>query len=261
MPELPDVESFRNYAQATSLHQRIADLSVSDAYVLTHVTEKDLQRALPGTCFESTLRHGKNLFLHTDSGVWLRLHFGMTGFPKYFKNLDDCPKYERVLFNFENGYHLAYVCQRKLGEIGLEDSPEEFARKRGLGPDALKIEREEFLEHLRRKRGMLKTSLMDQGFLAGIGNIYADEILFQCRLHPATRADSLDDEMRAEMFEVTKRVLQTAVDCNADLLRLPESFLLPHRSEGQECPRCGTELVREKVGQRSAYYCPSCQSE
>ena len=261
MPELPDVESFRRYLEATALHQPIGDLQVSDDYVLTDVTEKELQKSLVSTSFETTVRHGKNLFVRTDGPKWLRLHFGMTGFLKYFKHLEDRPTHERMLVSFENGYHLGYVCQRKLGEVGLADSPQESAEKRGLGPQALKVGPEEFLELLRRNRGMLKIGLMDQGFLAGIGNIYADEILFQCRLHPATGADSLDEEMRVRMFEVTKRVLQTAVDCSADIPRMPDCFLLPHRAEGEECPRCGTGLVREKVGQRSAYYCPSCQSE
>lgn len=259
MPELPDVAAFQSYLEATSLHQPIRDVQVSDTYVLTDVTPQRLGERLCGAALEDTRRHGKHLFARADRRVWLRLHFGMTGHLKYFKGPGGRPRHERMLLSFRNGYHLAYVCQRKLGEVGLADAPERFVAQRGLGPDALAVEPEPFLERLRRRRGMAKTALMDQKMVAGIGNIYADEILFRCGLHPTARLDRLSEEQRREVFDAMKTVLRTAVDCGADADRMPDEFLLPSRAEGADCPRCGTSLVREKVGQRSAYFCPACQ--
>jgi formamidopyrimidine-DNA glycosylase len=85
MPELPDVESFKRYLDATSLHQRIAHVDVLSAYVLKDISARELAHRLKGRCFESSRRHGKHLFVRTDGDVWLRLHFGMTGSLRYFR--------------------------------------------------------------------------------------------------------------------------------------------------------------------------------
>src|SRR5439155_16813561 len=106
MPELPDVETFKRYLRATSLHQRIVDVDVRSAYVLKRVSGRELARRLKGRSFESTRRHGKHLFVRTDGNIWLRLHFGMTGSLRYFKGEKKAPPHTRVLFIFENRYRL-----------------------------------------------------------------------------------------------------------------------------------------------------------
>jgi formamidopyrimidine-DNA glycosylase len=106
---------------------------------------------------------------------------------------------------------------------------------------------------------------MDQARIAGIGNIYADEILFQARLHPGAVAASLEPAARHRLFGAIKHVLQTAIDRGAGAEnftdRLPKGFLLPERHAGGHCPRCGSELAIDKRGGRTSYHCPKCQPE
>src|SRR6266480_6721698 len=115
MPELPDVEIFKRYLNATSLHQRIANVDVRSAYVLKGVSVRELERRLKRRRFESTRRHGKHLFVRADGDFWLRLHFGMTGSLRYFKHEEQAPTHVRVLFVFSNNYRLAFDDQRKFG--------------------------------------------------------------------------------------------------------------------------------------------------
>src|SRR6266702_3349296 len=157
MPELPDVETFKRYLDATSLYQRIADVEMRSAYVLKGISGKELARRLKGRRFESTRRHGKHLFARTDGGTWLRLHFGMTGSLRYFKGEEKVPPHTRVLFVFAKDYRLAFDDQRKFGQVGLLEDVDEFLRKRALGPDALDIDVDEpaidcrHRQHLRRR--------------------------------------------------------------------------------------------------------------
>src|SRR6184192_3267187 len=115
MPELPDVETFKRYLDATSLHQRISGVDVQDRYILKGLSMDELARRLKGCCFKSTRRHGKHLFVRTDGDLWLRLHFGMTGSLQYFKDEEQAPKHTRVLFVFSNAHRLAFEDQRKFG--------------------------------------------------------------------------------------------------------------------------------------------------
>jgi len=186
MPELPEVETFKRYLDSTSLHQRITSVDVRSAYVLKGVSARELDRRLKGRRFEFSRRHGKHLFVRADHDIWLRLHFGMTGSLHYSKRADDAPRQTRVLFVFANAHYLAFDDQRKFGEIGLVADVEQYLRKRGLGPDALHISLLQFGEILRTHRGAVKSILLNQKLIAGIGNIYADEILFRSRIHPAT---------------------------------------------------------------------------
>src|SRR5437867_7421216 len=239
MPELPDVESFRRYFDATSLHQRIDDVDVRNAYVLKGVSGRELARRLKGRSFESTRRHGKHLFVRADSNVWLRLHFGMSGFLRYFKGEEKAPPHTRVLFVFAKDYRLAFDDQRKFGQVGLLEDVDEFLRKRALGPDALDIDVAEFKAKLARHRGAAKSILMNQRLIAGIGNIYADEILFHARIHPATQIARLRDKDRMHLFRAMQRVLEKAIRYQADADRMPKSWLLSQRGKGGKCPRCG----------------------
>src|SRR5216683_7496785 len=179
MPELPDVETFKRYLDATSLHQRISSVDVRSAYVLKGVSAHELARRLKGRSFESSRRHGKHLFVRADGDVWLRLHFGMTGSLQYFKHEKQAPTHVRVLFVFANNYRLAFDDQRKFGQIGLIGEVDEFLKKRALGPDALDVDLAKFRKMMAKHRGAVKSILMNQRLIAGIGNIYADEILFR----------------------------------------------------------------------------------
>ena len=134
MPELPDVEVFKHYLDSTALYQKISSAEVKNEKVLGDASARELERALGGKEFESTRRHGKYLLVELDGGGWLLLHFGMTGYLKYFKDMEDEPPHDRFLVTFDNGFHLAFDCQRMLGKVDLVGKPGESDRIGGTGP-------------------------------------------------------------------------------------------------------------------------------
>ena len=261
MPELPDVEIFKRYLDATSLHQRIHDVDVRNKYILKDITAPALARGLKGRLFESSRRHGKHLFVRADGKIWLRLHFGMTGSLDYFKDDKQASRHARVIFVFANHHRLAFDDQRQFGQIGLLKDVDEFLKKRSLGPDALDLDLGEFKKILGKRRGAVKSILLNQQLIAGIGNIYADEILFRTRMHPATEISRLDDKALAKLFRATRYILDKAIAAKADVEQMPKSWLLPHRGKGGKCPRCGEKLRSAKIGGRTAWFCARCQKK
>jgi formamidopyrimidine-DNA glycosylase len=269
MPELPEVETFKRYLDSTSLHQRIANVEVQDSYVLKHVSARELKRRLKGRCFENSQRHGKHLFVRAGddapsprllrASLWLRLHFGMTGSLEYLKPEDIAPKTARVIFCFANSCRLAFDDQRKFGEIELIEDVEEFLRTRALGPDALEVSFSQFNAILGKNRGAVKAILLNQQLIAGIGNLYADEILFRARLHPATNATRLSDKDLTRLFRATRYVLVKAIALKTDFNRLPKSWLLKRRGNQGKCPRCGRALKSATIGGRTSWFCVHCQ--
>jgi formamidopyrimidine-DNA glycosylase len=261
MPELPDVQTFKEYLDATSLHQKIQNVDFNDAGMVLDAPASRVRSALTGSHLERTRRHGKYLFAGLDSDGWLVLHFGMTGFLKYFKESKKAPPHSRMLIHFSNGYHLGYDCQRKLGEIGLTKDVGGFVSERGLGPDALdpELDLEVFGDALGKSRAAVKSALMNQEALAGIGNVYSDEILFQAGIHPKKKASTLKQGELQTLFDKTQEVLWTAIESRADPERMPDSFIIPHRRTDRKCPKCGGQLTQEKISGRTGYYCPKCQ--
>jgi formamidopyrimidine-DNA glycosylase len=261
MPELPDLEVARRYVNATSLHQTIRSVEVRNEKILGEASAHELGGALEGQSFDSTRRHGKNLFVRLDDGTWLYVHFGMTGRLKYFEDLAKDPSHDRFLISFENGFHLALDDARMFGKVDLVEDPEAFIRNKKLGPDPLALDAATFRERFEGRRGGVKAALMNQQVVAGIGNIYSDEILFQLRVHPRTDVRRLAGATLEEMHRQTLRVLERAIERGADPDELPEPFLLSHRSEGEECPRGNGEIQKITAAGRTAYYCPACQPE
>jgi formamidopyrimidine-DNA glycosylase len=259
MPELPEVETFRRYLESTSLHQRISGVDVLSAYVVKGVSARELARRLKGRRFESSRRHGKHLFVRADEDVWLRLHFGMTGFLDYLERDEKATNTARVIFDFANNHRLAFDDQRKFGEVGLSRDVDEFLSTRGIGPDALDLSLPQFKTILGKHRGALKAILLNQKLIAGIGNLYADEILFRARLHPATAAKRLPHQKLARLFRATRYVLEKAIACKTGAERIPKSWLLTHRGKEGKCPRCGRELKSATVGGRTSWFCAHCQ--
>ena len=261
MPELPDVEIFKRYLDATSLHQRISGVDVESAYVLKGVSARELAHRLKGRCFECSRRHGKHLFVRASGELWLRLHFGMTGSLQYFKREQQPSKHTRVLFVFARTHCLAFEDQRKFGEVGLVKDVDDFLKKRALGPDALDLRLSEFRAIFEKHRGAVKAILLNQKFIAGIGNIYADEILFRARMHPATETSRLGDKAITKLFRATHHILEKAITAKADVNQMPRSWLLPHRGKGGKCPRCGRNLRSARIGGRTAWFCAHCQTK
>lgn len=261
MPELPDVETFKGYLDATSLHQRIAKVEIERDDILGEVSARSLRRRLKGHSLESTRRHGKYLFAEVSGDGWLVLHFGMTGYPEYSET-EDPPEHTRTLFKFEGGGHLAYVCMRMLGRVDWTENADQFIEQHDLGIDAQSedLDFDRFQELMEKKRGSIKSALMDQQTIAGLGNVYVDEILFQSRIHPKASVNDLEMSELKTIFKQMHRVLKAAIRARVKPENMPKSFLLPRRSEKDaKCPRCGELLETIKVTGRTTYFCPNCQ--
>jgi formamidopyrimidine-DNA glycosylase len=260
MPELPDVVGFQRYLEATSLHQRVAKTRVNDGRLLEDVTAGRLARCLKGRRLEGTTRHGKYLFARAGEG-WLLLHFGMTGDLHYWKGPGTDPDYAQVIFDFENDAHLAYINKRILGKVGFIHDMDGYIDRQGLGLDVLAgdLTGGRFAKLLAGRSGPIKARLMDQSLIAGVGNIYSDEILFQARLHPQTDASDLSADDIQKLYRVMRRVLRVAAGKGGDLGKFPRGYFLPSREKGAPCPRCGGEVTKIVVVGRSGYFCPQCQ--
>lgn len=262
MPELPDVEIFKRYLDATALHKAIEKVDLRAKDMLKGVSERKLKQRLKKACFRSSRRHGKFLFAEADGAGWLILHFGMTGILKYFKDPEKEPAHDRLCIGFSNGYHLAYVCRRKLGEIGFTENPDAFIQQRGMGPDAMDpdLDLASFKDILARSRGSVKGALMNQDMIAGVGNVYADEILFQAGMHPKTKVRALEAEGFEKLYRVMRdQVLPTAIECRADPSEFPDDFIIPYREKDGRCPKCDRNLQQVKISGRTTYLCPDCQ--
>jgi len=265
MPELPDVEAYRRRLQAHGLNKTIGKVAVTDKRILDHVSPAAFARTLEGRRLTTAKRHGKHLLAKLDKGGWLTVHFGMTGDLQFHQDPEPAPPYTCVRLDFPGGAHLSYINRRKLGRVGLADDFESFIVHEQLGPDAL--DRSFDVAALKKalggtKRG-IKAALMDQSVLAGIGNIFADEILFQARIDPRKPVPRLDAARLERLHAATRRVLQEAVRRGAGsetfLERLPSSWLLPQRRKGGQCPRGHGALKTFTQGARTGYYCPTCQ--
>lgn len=263
LPELPDVEVFKRRLVEGALDRRIDTVAVRNRRVLAGLSPGRLQAGLAGHRFRAARRHGKHLFAQIDAGWWLALHFGMTGEIKCFTGDDPAPNYDRLRIDFVNGTHLAYYDPRLLGRLRLIDDPDRFIADKPLGPDALDpaFDYRAFAAILDKARGGIKALLMDQTLIAGIGNIYSDEILFQARIHPQTKVSSLDGGERRAVYRAMKAVLKKAIARGADPDKLPADYLIPHRRAGAVCPRCGGRVARLSLGGRSSYFCPRCQPD
>ena len=271
MPELPHVQVLKEYVDATSLHRTVRHVYVSAEHTLADVSASTLRRHMEGRALDGTRRHGKQLFVSAEDDDWLRLHFGMTGSLEYFESGDGegqdgdargpDPEHTRLRLDFEGGGHLAFINPRRLGAIGWVESPEAFVADEELGPDALDdaFDVESLQNALDGRRGTMKGALMDQGMVAGIGSVYADEILFQARIHPRTEPDALGSEAVETVHGQMRRVLRAGIDAVRD--DFPDWFLLPHRHDDGTCPSCGTELKKIRVTGRSTWYCPEDQEE
>ena len=263
MPELPEVESFKQYMNSTSLHKKIKEVDVLNKKILTKISPASLKRNLKGSKFKSTKRHGKNMFAQLSNKKWLTIHFGMTGYLKYFKNKEDAPDHTRLLVKFNNGYNLAYDCMRMFGKVGLTDDVSEYIKKKKLGLDPLedKFNFKNFYELFNGRAGAIKSALMNQSILAGLGNIYSDEILFQAGIHPASKIENLKEDDLKTIYQKINTVIKKAISIKADSEKFPKSYLLNDRKTGTGCPKCSGKIMKKTIGGRSSYFCNKHQKK
>lgn len=259
MPELPEIESFKDYFKSKVSKKSISKVVVNDEAVLEG-SARSFKTRMKDKVFKSVSRYGKYLFVELSPADSLMFHFGMTGKFQYYKEGEEEPKYSRIIFNLDDGDNLAFVCRRKLGRVGLVDSREDFIQEHELGQDALSITWKEFQDAMKGRSGKVKSILMNQQVIAGIGNVYSDEILFQANIAPETGVDKLSEKELKKIFEKIKSILPEVIKIK-DKGDYPKGYLHDFRKEGEKCPKCGGEIVKATVGGRSAYYCRKHQEK
>lgn len=261
MPELPEVNTFQRYFDQTSLQQPIAEVKVYDDKIIRNVSGEEFIDRLTGRAFTGSYRRGKYLFGELDNGHHLLLHFGMTGDLKYYADEEDRPKYERFAFHFENGYTLGFDCPRKFAKIRYLEDLEAYLKDISLGEDARRISEEDFMAKMKGKKSKVKGFLLNQSYLAGVGNLYADEICFQTRVHPASVVDHIPLKKKKEIYRKMKEILDFAVEKNAHYKAYPEDWLWKWREEGATAPDGTGEVRKMKVAGRTTYFCNGWQKK
>jgi formamidopyrimidine-DNA glycosylase len=261
LPELPEVETV-----VRSITRHIVGKKILDASFSSHrVTRGDhvaAATALSGATVTKVERRGKQIWICLDRG-FLYVHLGMTG--KLLWNAVP-GKYTRACLQLTDG-HLLFDDVRTFGRF--EFFPEKETALAPVGPDALAVPFEEFLRRLRERRGRIKAVLLSQSFLAGIGNIYADEALFSSGIHPRTPSQRLSEARARRLHSAILEILSTAIRHKGssisdyvDALGQRGSFQQLHNvygRTGESCPKCGSKIRRIVVGQRGTHYCPRCQ--
>jgi formamidopyrimidine-DNA glycosylase len=262
VPELPDVEVKRKLIDATCLNTKIEKVEALKSRVLKNVTPASLDKGLKGTKLTSTRRRAKFILAFTDSGSTLLMHFGMTGDAVYAREGEEEAKYWKVAFRFAGGGTLYYSDPRMFGRIALYQTQEEkeIPDVAGLGPEPLdrSFTFKVFEKIARSHNTTIHQLLMDQSLIAGIGNIFSDEITYQAGVLPYRKTSGLSDAELHSLFDKTKWTLRKAIDLDADLDRKPGVFLIPHRGKGGECPH-GHPLTSMTIGGRTSWFCETEQ--
>ena len=260
MPELPDVEGYRTLAADRLTGSRVSAVQVLDDGVVRNATAEAFCEALVGRAFGAPRRRGKWLLLPTDGPILL-IHNGMTGRLYFVAPTDDeveTDRYDRVIISTDEG-GLHYADLRKLGGLWVADGDDEAAAVIGQqGPDALELTAPQFLSALHGRRGVLKTVLMSQAVIAGLGNMLSDEICWRARLHPGRPISSLDDSELRRLHRSMRTALRAAVKQG----RIPRTSAWLSSTRGEEfatCPRCRTALRRSSINGRTSVWCPHCQ--
>ncbi len=268
MPELPEVEALRLYLLRERLvGQRVTDIEAHWPGI--ERTEDGLGglAGLKGRMVDGISRHGKQLVLPLDTGV-LGLHMGMTGSLAVRSPAQPRLKYARTVIHFGDGRRLELDDPRRWASVVVVDSAAELTG--GLGPDALdpSFTADEFARRVKPKRSAIKAVLLDQHVLAGVGNIYADEALFQAGISPLRTANRISVPRLLKLYGAVISILTNAVafieshlsaDGRPFVVDAYDERMRLQRKAGAPCPECKTALSMAQVGGRSAYFCRKCQ--
>ncbi len=261
MPELPEVETVVRSVRPHILGKKILAASLSSRRV-TRANHEETIEALTGATVTDVRRRGKQILIDLNRGL-LYVHLGMTG-----KLLWDAPltKYTRAQLQFEDGL-LLYDDTRMFGRVEFFADPPDMLTR--VGPDALTISFEDFYARLKRHKGRIKAVLLNQAFLAGVGNIYADESLFAAGIHPKTAAQRLSKTRAQKLHTHLLEILETAIQHRGssiadyvDSAGERGSYQQLHNvygRKGEICLRCGAGIRRIVLAQRGTHFCPRCQ--
>lgn len=274
MPELPEVETVvRDLRQHGLVHAVVRRVDIHWPRTVAAMPPAAFARALAGRTVTDVTRRAKYIVIALDSGDRLLIHLRMTGKLRFAAAGEKTGPHDHVVITFEDGRRLVFNDTRKFGRFRLCSAGDDPLCE--LGPEPLE---KSFTAALLRsklagKRRQIKPLLLDQTTVAGLGNIYVDEALWQAAVHPERRADTLTDEEIVRLHFAIREVLKRGVQNNGTTLGDGEAnfysvagrrgrnadALNVFRRDGQPCPRCGTLLVRSVVGQRGTHFCPECQ--
>ncbi len=232
----------------------------------------EFKNNLIGLEFSDILRKGKWLLFEIGD-YYLCSHLRMEG--KYFiKNHDEeINKHEHVIFTFDDDTELRYHDTRKFGRMNLvlkkDIDTVEGVRKQGIEPIDSRLSKEYLYENFKKKRLPMKTLLLDQTIISGLGNIYADEVLFAAGINPIKLGNEITLEESQKIVESSKAIIEEAIKCGGTTIKSYTSSLgvtgrfqqnlMAHKRENEQCKKCGTVIKRIVVGGRSTYYCENCQ--
>jgi formamidopyrimidine-DNA glycosylase len=271
VPELPEVETIRRQIEPELVGRRIASMEVFDERLTRPVPPREVERAVTGRRIESVGRRGKYLLVRLEGGRWLVMHLRMTGNIVLREPRSDV-RFLRAVIRLGGGTTLLFTDALRFGTAVVLDDAEldaYMAARAGVEPLSERLTAERICELAAGRRAPLKSFLMVQDGIAGIGNIYADEALWRARLHPLSPAGSMRLEHCERLREGIVGAIEAGLDnggASIDDYRdargaegtMQDEFCV-HNREGQPCPRCGTEIRRIVLGGRSTYFCPGCQ--
>jgi formamidopyrimidine-DNA glycosylase len=275
MPELPEVEGFRAVVEEHVVGRTIIQARFLDDWMLKESSPSTAARRMKGRRVSTVDRKGKMLAIFTDpvpgraDSPVLALHFGMTGRPIVERIGNPVHSWDRVLLNLDSGAQFRYRNSRRLGFVRVVTRNELADIAWRLGPDPLEIPASYLTDALAFRGAPIKALLLDQSFLAGVGNIYADEALFAARILPTRPAGELTREDATRLHKELQRILRRAVrahragrDASFPLLAVRNRASKQLGASGSPkvgCPSCGRPLRSNRIGGRTSFYCASCQ--
>jgi formamidopyrimidine-DNA glycosylase len=270
MPELPEVETIVRDLSDLVTGKTVAKVTVR-LNKIVRTGPRRLGRLIAGQTIDSVGRRGKHIVIGLTGDRVVVVHLKMTGQFWYGPPPKTWDKHVHLAWFFTDQTALLYRDMRQFGYfLGLTaDDYHRWLQERNLGPEPLEIPAETFVEALGRRRGRIKSLLLDQSFIAGLGNIYVDESLFAAGIHPLCPADAVPPDRARRLHREMRRILQSAIDHRGSTTRdyqglkgVGGEFQNLHQvygKTGQACPCCGAALVRSVVGGRGTHHCPDCQ--
>lgn len=273
MPEMPEVETVKRTLQPRLIGRTILRTNIGAYRRCIAAPDADqFRERTEGRTITAVGRRGKFVLLHLDSGDTATIHLRMTGEISVSPSDSRRGPHVHLWLELDGGQQLRYQDVRKFGRWSLL-TPEQYCLfDQSIGPEPLDpgFKPETFRSMVQQRRRILKPLLLDQSFIAGIGNIYADEALFRARIHPRRASNDLSDDEADRLFLAIRNVLLSALEHRGTTLRdyrdgngEPGENLsrlqIYTRKVGDPCPVCETPVVREIIGQRGTKLCPTCQ--
>ncbi len=266
MPELPDLEVIREYLSPRLAGVDIASVEVRRPLVVRNLLGGEVADHLVGRRFASVNRRGKFLLLELESGATLVINPMLAGRIRYGEPLPRPRARDALVLGLADGHELRYFDPVDMGKVYLARDLDQVPAFAGQGPEATDpaLTLDVFRERLRPYRGEIKGVLTNQSFVAGIGNAYADEILWSAHVYPFRRRTDLSDDEIAELYAAMRSVLSAAISTLRE--RMGEAidvevrdFLSVHGKAGQPCPRCGSPISEVKRQRMATHFCRTCQ--